>query len=106
MFGNLQQHLSTQLRDIRAAGTYKSERVIAGPQGALVHAGESITPAGQPRGGDGGSIGDVYVNVHVANGMEWLKDYITVTATSRPVVDAIAFKTGTSASERLRSGRF
>jgi len=36
MFGKLQSHLATQLDDIRAAGTYKSERVIASPQDAHI----------------------------------------------------------------------
>uniref|UniRef100_UPI00286D2517 aminotransferase class I/II-fold pyridoxal phosphate-dependent enzyme n=1 Tax=Roseateles sp. TaxID=1971397 RepID=UPI00286D2517 len=30
-------HLNTELQGIRAAGLYKTERVITGPQGALVH---------------------------------------------------------------------
>ena len=36
MFGKLQQHLAAQLDGIRAAGTYKSERVIASPQDAHI----------------------------------------------------------------------
>lgn len=37
------EHLARQLEDIRAAGLYKSERIITSPQGAR------ITVAGQPR---------------------------------------------------------
>ena len=36
MIGSFQQHLQTQLADIRAAGTYKRERVIMTPQGATI----------------------------------------------------------------------
>lgn len=36
MYGNFQQHLQTQLNDIREAGLYKSERQIEGPQGAMI----------------------------------------------------------------------
>jgi len=36
MFGSFQQHLTGQLSDIRAAGTYKNERVIVTPQGATI----------------------------------------------------------------------
>lgn len=33
------EHLNTQLADIRAAGTYKGERVLTTPQGTLIRAG-------------------------------------------------------------------
>jgi len=36
MFGPFQQHVRQQLDDIRAAGTYKSERVIITPQGTTI----------------------------------------------------------------------
>ncbi len=36
MFGSFRQHAAEQLNDIRAAGTYKHERVIVTPQGATV----------------------------------------------------------------------
>ena len=36
MFGSFQDHLRQQLSDIRAAGLYKSERVIASPQRARI----------------------------------------------------------------------
>ena len=36
MYGSFQKHLHSQLDGIRAAGTYKSERVIITPQGATV----------------------------------------------------------------------
>lgn len=39
MFGAFQQHLLTQLDDIRAAGTYKNERVITSPQDAHIRVG-------------------------------------------------------------------
>jgi glycine C-acetyltransferase len=36
MLGSFQQHVQQQLSDIRAAGTYKQERVIATPQGTTI----------------------------------------------------------------------
>jgi glycine C-acetyltransferase len=36
MFGSIRQHLGAQLADIRAAGTYKHERVITTPQDARI----------------------------------------------------------------------
>ena len=36
MYGSFQQFASQQLDDIRAAGTYKSERVIITPQGTTI----------------------------------------------------------------------
>ena len=39
MFGAYQQHLQTQLAQIRAAGLYKDERTIWGPQGARITVG-------------------------------------------------------------------
>jgi glycine C-acetyltransferase len=36
MFGNFQQHVWQQLGEVRAAGTYKNERVIMTPQGATI----------------------------------------------------------------------
>ena len=36
MFGPFQQHVRQQLDDIRAAGTYKNERVIVTPQGTTI----------------------------------------------------------------------
>ena len=36
MFNSFQNHLATQLEGIRAAGTYKNERVIATPQGTTI----------------------------------------------------------------------
>jgi glycine C-acetyltransferase len=36
MFGSFQQHLQQQLKEIRAAGTYKNERVILTPQGTTI----------------------------------------------------------------------
>ena len=43
MFDSLQTHLQTQLDDIRAAGTYKRERVIVTPQGTTIRVAD-----GQP----------------------------------------------------------
>src|SRR5580765_7601962 len=34
------ERLRSELADLREQGLYKGERVIAGPQGALVHAGD------------------------------------------------------------------
>src|SRR5687767_874433 len=36
MYGNFQKHIESQLADVRAAGTYKNERVIMTPQGATI----------------------------------------------------------------------
>ncbi|VUD69278.1 2-amino-3-ketobutyrate coenzyme A ligase [Thalassocella blandensis] len=36
MYGNFQQHLQTQLQEIKDAGLYKSERKIEGPQNAMI----------------------------------------------------------------------
>ena len=36
MTGSFKQHLERQLADIRAAGTYKQERVIVTPQGTTI----------------------------------------------------------------------
>jgi len=36
MYGKMQAHLQQELSDIKAAGLYKEERIIAGPQGAEV----------------------------------------------------------------------
>jgi len=43
MFGSFQKHLRQQLDEIRAAGTYKQERVITSPQDARIRVGD-----GQP----------------------------------------------------------
>ena len=43
MLGSFQQHLQSQLTDIRAAGTYKRERVIVTPQGTTIRVAD-----GQP----------------------------------------------------------
>jgi len=40
MYGSFKQHLETQLGQIRAAGTFKNERVIASPQGAHIRVGD------------------------------------------------------------------
>src|SRR5436309_11444730 len=39
MFGAMQQHLGRQLNEIRAAGTYKNERVLTSPQDARIRVG-------------------------------------------------------------------
>lgn len=41
MYGNFQSHLVKQLDDIRAAGTYKRERVISTPQDAHIRVGDA-----------------------------------------------------------------
>jgi glycine C-acetyltransferase len=43
MFGAFQQHVQRQLDEIRAAGTYKHERVIVTPQGTTIRVSD-----GQP----------------------------------------------------------
>src|SRR5436190_19987308 len=40
MFGSFQEHLQQQLDGIRAAGTYKHERVITSPQDARIRVGD------------------------------------------------------------------
>src|SRR5207247_666956 len=41
MFGSMKQHVARQLDEIRAAGTYKQERVITSPQDARIRVGDS-----------------------------------------------------------------
>jgi glycine C-acetyltransferase len=41
MFGSMKQHVAQQIEEIRAAGTYKQERVITSPQDARVRVGDS-----------------------------------------------------------------
>src|SRR6266481_3219194 len=43
MFGPIQKHLQTQLAEIRAAGTYKNERVIVTPQGTAIRVSDGKT---------------------------------------------------------------
>ena len=43
MFGTFQNHLAKQLDTIRAAGTFKQERVILSPQGTTIRVSD-----GQP----------------------------------------------------------
>src|SRR5881296_325774 len=43
MFGSMKQHVARQLDEIRAAGTYKQERIITSPQDARIRVGD-----GQP----------------------------------------------------------
>jgi glycine C-acetyltransferase len=43
MFGSFQRHLREQLDEIRAAGTYKNERLILTPQDAHIRVGEGRT---------------------------------------------------------------
>jgi glycine C-acetyltransferase len=40
MYGAFKQHIATQLEQIRTAGTFKHERVIATPQGAHIRVGD------------------------------------------------------------------
>jgi glycine C-acetyltransferase len=42
MFGNYKQHLEAQLAEIRAAGTYKRERVIVTPQGTTIRVADGV----------------------------------------------------------------
>ncbi len=44
MYGKLQQHLQQELADIKAAGLYKSERIIVSEQGAEItlNTGQSV----------------------------------------------------------------
>jgi glycine C-acetyltransferase len=39
MFGSVREHLQAQLTQVRAAGLYKEERAITGPQGARISVG-------------------------------------------------------------------
>lgn len=43
MIATIQNHLQTQLAEIRAAGTYKSERVILSPQGTAIRVSDGKT---------------------------------------------------------------
>ncbi|MCH8547090.1 MAG: glycine C-acetyltransferase [Cryomorphaceae bacterium] len=36
MYGNIQQHLQNEIKEIKEAGLYKRERIITGPQGAEI----------------------------------------------------------------------
>jgi len=40
MYGNIKDHLQTQLNDIQEAGLFKSERIITTPQEAHIKVGE------------------------------------------------------------------
>ena len=44
MYGKLKQHLQNELHDIKEAGLYKQERIIASPQGAEItlNTGETV----------------------------------------------------------------
>jgi hypothetical protein len=70
---------------------------------ALVHAGESITPAGQARGSSG-TVRPVEVHLHVDDAMSWLTPYIRAEAVN--AADAISVQIGRRATQRARSGRF
>lgn len=70
---------------------------------ALVHAGESITPAGQVRGGSS-PVRPVEVHLHVDDAMSWLKPFIRAEAVSAS--DQISVRIGRDASARARSGRY
>jgi len=71
---------------------------------ALVHAGESITPAGQSRGGSGSTSQPVEVHLHVDDAMSWLTPFIRAEAVNAS--EAISVRIGTRATERARSGRY
>jgi hypothetical protein len=70
---------------------------------AMLHSGEQVIPAGQSRGGDGASIGDIHVHVIVEDGAV-NSDKIKAIAVGAS--DAISQRIGNSASERQRSNRF
>jgi hypothetical protein len=72
---------------------------------ALVHAGESITPAGQARGGGGGDAGPIHVNLTLGGPLEPLARFITATVDSPQVADRISVHIGRRATERARSSR-
>ena len=40
MYGKMQEHLQTELSDIREAGLFKRERIITTPQGAVIQTTE------------------------------------------------------------------
>jgi hypothetical protein len=69
---------------------------------ALVHAGEQITPAGVRSGSD--SSGPVEVHVHIAEGMEFLRDLIRVEAVNAS--GEISARTGRESDFRRRSGGY
>jgi tetratricopeptide (TPR) repeat protein len=68
---------------------------------ALVHAGETITPANRA-GGDGGSIGDVHVSVVLEGDAAGLERFIKVKAVE--ATPAISSEIGRAADTRRRSG--
>ena len=40
MYGEIKKHLQTELKEIKEAGLYKSERIITSPQDAAIQVGE------------------------------------------------------------------
>lgn len=75
------------------------------PQTGLyeLHAGEEVVPRGRPRGGDGGSIGDVVIQMNVPDSMAWLMRQVD----ARVVKGAanVSVVIGRQADIRRREGR-
>lgn len=72
---------------------------------AMVHAGEQIVPAGQVRGGDGGTYGPIQVNLSLSGPLEPLAQFVTATVDTPQMVDRISVRIGQRSMERARSGR-
>jgi len=102
--GQLRLALGIQTAQTAIIGSFAKGTLTVPETGlALVHAGETIRPAAYaPRGGDGPSIGDIQVKVVVEDGAV---DANKIRVEAVKATDAIMLKMGTSASERLRSGR-
>lgn len=75
------------------------------PQTGLyeLHAGEEVVPRNRPRGGDGGSIGDVVIQMNVPDSMAWLMRQVD----ARVVRGAanVSVVIGRQADIRRREGR-
>jgi phage-related protein len=103
--GKLRLALALQNVQVPIIGQFQGGTLSVSETGlALVHAGERITPAGRPGGGDGGSAGDVVVNIHVDPAMAWLNGHIRAEAVA--AAPMIARAHGQEANTRRRSGRY
>jgi TP901 family phage tail tape measure protein len=106
IIGQLRLALGIQTAQLGIIGSFQKGTLHVPETGlAMVHAGERITPSGVRSGGDGGSIGDVNVDIIVEDeAMAWLKQFVRVEFSG--AADDIGMKLGRKADERRRSGRF
>lgn len=97
--------LGIQGAQVQILGSFQTGTLQVPETGPYVlHAGESVTPSGVARGGDGGSIGNVHVHVELTGDAKGLENFVKVNAVS--VFDEIGRKIGVAASDRLRANRF